>query len=222
MSNISVEYIDHMGDDLRVVNAARVSFRKQRTEFDDSLEKGSDRNLIRYLAEHDHFTPFTHPQITMFYSVPIFVARQEFKHVVGFTRNEVSRRYVDDTPEFFVPDSWRSRPDKSIKQGSGDDLNPLSEFIAQEVYDECSEYAIKSYNQLLSLGAAPEQARMVLPQSMMTSYFITGSLYAYARMVKSRTNPHVQAETTELAEKVAAIIKPLFPVSWEYLVELRK
>jgi thymidylate synthase (FAD) len=108
---MKAEYISHMGDDLTVVNAARVSFDKESTDVGSS----GDAKLINYLAKHGHWTPFSHPQITMRYTVPIFIARQEFKHIVGFTRNEVSRRYVDDTPEFYYPDSWRNRPEGSVK-----------------------------------------------------------------------------------------------------------
>ena len=130
MASINVELIDYMGNDLTVVNSARVSFDKESAwEVESFGEQASediqelsakDKKLINYLATHNHFTPFTHPQITLRETVPIFVARQRFKHMVGFTYNEVSRRYVDDEPTFYVPDSWRSRPDGSVKQGSGD------------------------------------------------------------------------------------------------------
>ena len=234
---MKAEYISHMGDDLTVVNAARVSFdkvavREEGKQFGfevDTCSQGpiaaKDTKLIEYLAKHGHWTPFSHPQITMRYTVPIFVARQENKHIVGLTRNEVSRRYVDDTPEFFVPEVWRSRPEGSVKQGSGGEV--VSEYrvtggselpIAlgyHAHYSQCKQF----YFNLLGAGVAPEQARMVLPQSMYTSYYITGSLAAYARMVKQRSDPHAQVEIQELAAMVDEVIRPLYPVSWEALVD---
>lgn len=210
-----VEYIDHMGTDARVVDAARVSFhkRKEGTALDEK-----DVRLISYLAKHNHFTPFTHPQVTLVYRVPLFVARQEFKHIVGFTRNEVSRRYVDDMPELFKPDGWRERPEQGIKQGSGGYLDPELTEEANELLKLLEEEAIHAYDSMLALGVAPEQARMVLPQNMMTEYMITGSLYAYTRMFKLRNDPHAQYEIRQLANMVEATIYPLFPHSWEALV----
>jgi thymidylate synthase (FAD) len=228
-TDMKAEYIDHMGDDLTVVNAARVSFDKEaewaNEEWVIGLSK-KDKGLINYLATHGHWTPFSHPQITMRYTVPIFVARQEFKHIVGFTRNEVSRRYVDDTPEFYVPEVWRKRPDGSVKQGSG---GPFTEMLYTEdedgfissVYDEYEDIihsVLQTYKQMIDKGVAPEQARMVLPQSMYTSYYVTGSLAAFARFVKQRSDPHAQVEIQDLAKMVDKVIKPLFPVSWGALV----
>ena len=238
---MKAEYISHMGSDLTVVNAARVSFDKESVYDEDADEWGEDeqgvygiptltskdKGLINYLARHGHWTPFSHPQITMRYTVPIFVARQEFKHIVGFTRNEVSRRYVDDTPEFYMPEVWRSRPEGSVKQGSGGEFKgyvwteedcgvdtPMS-----DAYDMAVNYCLEVYQSAIKAGVAPEQARMVLPQSMYTSYYITGSLAAFARMVKQRTDPHAQVEIQELAKMVDEVIGPLYPVSWEALVD---
>jgi thymidylate synthase (FAD) len=208
---MQAEYISHMGDDLTVVNAARVSFSKESAEV--SL---GDAKLIKYLAEHGHWTPFSHPQVTLRYTVPIFIARQEFKHIVGFTRNEVSRRYVDDTPTIYEPKEWRGRPEGSIKQGSTGKHKDTT--AMQVLYDYAVGESLDSYRLLIELGAAPEQARMVLPQSMYTSYYITGSLAAFARMVKQRSDPHAQVEIQELAKMVAEVIEPLYPVSWEALV----
>lgn len=212
---MKAEYIDHFGNDNRVVDAARVSFDKESSQY------GYDNNkkLIKYLARHGHFSPFTHPQITLRYTVPIFVARQEFKHIVGFTRNEVSRRYVDDEPEFFMPEVWRSRPGGSVKQGSGLPLDSQSNEYYQGYYDRLIEFVEEMYRQMISDGVAPEQARMVLPQSMYTSYYITGSLAAFARFYKQRTDAHAQVEIQELAKQVGDIIQPLFPVSWAALTE---
>ncbi len=233
------EYVDHMGDDLRVVNAARVSFNKEgcweeSKEFYEVLESGDcipasylrekDKKLIDYLAKHGHFTPFTHATITLRETVPIFVARQRFKHTVGFSYNEVSRRYVDDEPEFYVPDVWRSRPEGSVKQGSGGEVveNPAFPWVdhgSQGTYEDFLEICRGAYDWLLKQGVAPEQARMVLPQSMYTSYYVTGSLAAFARAYKQRMDPHAQLEIQELATQWGDIIQPLFPVSWVALTE---
>ena len=202
------EYIDHMGSDLTVVNAARVSFDKEHIEFDGD----KDARLIRYLATHGHWTPFAHPQVTLRETVPIFVARQRFKHMVGFTYNEVSRRYVDDEPEFFAPDAWRVRPEGSVKQGSGCVLTE-SELISDE-YAYALHVCQKCYTFMLEEGIAPEQARMILPQSMMTSYYVTGSLAAWARAYKQRIDAHAQVEIQQLAHLWGEIIAPLFPASW--------
>jgi len=216
------EYIDHMGDDLRVVNAARVSFNKQRhpddRNPDDSLRE-EDVKLIKYLAKHGHWTPFAHPQITMRETIPIFVARQRFKHMVGFIYNEVSRRYVDDTPEFFEPDAWRGRPEGGMKQGSGEGLGEEGEMFALDLYTDIIRSAANDYKLLLENGVAPEQARMVLPQSMYTSYYVTGSLAAWARAYKQRIDPHAQKEIQDLAKQWGNILQPLYPVSWDALTQ---
>lgn len=208
---MKAEYINHMGDDLTVVNAARVSFSKEHGEFDGD----KDARLIRYLATHGHWTPFAHPQITLRETVPIFVARQRFKHMVGFTYNEVSRRYVDDEPVLFQPEGFRSRPDGSIKQGSGEEVEHSSLWV--EAAWQQGRACIALYNQMIEQGIAPEQARMVLPQSMMTSYYVTGSLAAWARAYKQRIDAHAQVEIQQLAHQWGDIIAPLFPVSWEAL-----
>lgn len=234
MADISVELIDHMGDDLRVVNAARVSFDKESVQewycgcqnehlteqFEDCCVTSTserDQKLIKYLAKHDHFTPFTHCMITLRETVPIFVARQRYKHVVGFSYNEVSRRYVDDEPEFYVPDEWRKRAENK-KQGSSDEPVEMSYKMREAVRFYASE-ALTLYNELLRIGVAPEQARMVLPQSMMTSYYVTGSLAAYARAYKLRSDENAQKEIRDLAAKWDELIRPLFPHSWSALVD---
>jgi thymidylate synthase (FAD) len=233
------ELVDVMGNDLTVVNSARVSFDKA-SKF-EAIHSGhgpsstvreclsvADTKLISYLAKHQHTTPFTHPQITLRETVPIFVARQRFKHVVGFTYNEVSRRYVDSPPEFFIPDVWRSRPEGSVKQGSGakaidrilfeDPERGVSDFVSpNEAYEGYLLIAEGLYQNMLDSGVAPEQARMVLPQSMFTSYYVTGSLAAFARAYKQRIDAHAQVEIQELAKQWDALIQPLFPVSWAAL-----
>lgn len=211
---ITAEYINHMGNDITVVNSARVSFNKESGYSSGTLPEG-DVRLINYLAKHNHFTPFTHPQITIRETLPIFVARQRFKHVVGFTYNEVSRRYVDDTPEFFTPGVWRARPEGSVKQGSGSG-HPDSELFCS-VYSEFIKNAKATYENMIACGIAPEQARMVLPQSMLTSYYVTGSLAAFARAYKQRIDTHAQAEIQILATQWSEIISPLYPVSWAAL-----
>lgn len=209
---MEVQYVDHMGDDLMVVNAARVSFSKHSEEFGNQDEK-----LIKYLASHGHWTPFAHPQITLRIKAPVFVRTQLFKHKVGFTENEISRRYVDDKPEFFWP-ILRQRPDNGMKQGSKNEF-PVNLELCEQVLWSSYEYSKIAYETLLKEGVAPEQARMVLPQSMYTEWYWTGSLAAYARVCKQRLDPHAQVETREIAQMINEIIDPLFPVSWEALVE---
>lgn len=216
-------YIDHSGTDLTVVNAARVSFSKESKTFRDS-----DKRLVSYLARNNHWTPFGHPSITLRERVPIFVARQRFKHVVGFVYNEVSRRYVDDTPEFYTPDVWRARAENK-KQGSdgplcdGDKLYWKNEVTDETEYlEEFHNHCIGTYQGLLAQGVAPEQARMVLPQSLYTEYYCTGSLAAFARAYKLRSEDHAQLEIQELASHWDRIIRPLFPVSWSALVDPSK
>lgn len=219
---MKVEFIDKMGDDLRVANAARVSFDKESELFwsdtvGDWALKDSDERLINYLATNGHWTPFSHVMVTMRETLPIFLARQRLKHMVGFTYNEVSRRYVDDDPTFYMPKVWRKRAENK-KQGSSDepaDLSPLS----QEAYGECCAKCLKMYNSLLEDGVAPEQARMVLPQSMYTSYYVTGSLAAWARAYKQRTDDHAQSEWDEITPQWNEILREHFPVSWKALTQ---
>lgn len=214
---ITAEYIDHMGDDLRVVNAARVSFAKESALDPDTGGLAErDARLVAYLAAHDHFTPFTHPVITLLEMVPIFVARQRFRHSVGFTYNEVSRRYVSERPSFFAPSVWRSAPPDGIKQGSTDAPVAWQPHVR---YAAMCEQALDLYDDMLDAGIAPEQARMVLPQSMMTSYYVTGSLAAFARAYKLRIDAHAQREIQDLARCWDLIIRPLFPTSWSMLVD---
>ena len=210
---MKAEYISHMGNDHTVCNAARVSFAKEASNF--SPEQNT--KLIAYLAKHHHFTPFTHPQITLRETVPIFVARQRFKHVVGFTYNEVSRRYVDEAPQFYWPDMWRGRPQGSVKQGSGEPIQ--HNLVAQDKYAKFIAQAELCYEQLLEMNVAPEMARMVLPQSMITSYYVTGSLAAFARAYVQRKDGHAQKEIQALASEWNKIIAPLYPVSWAALTQ---
>lgn len=216
-SMIKADYIDHLGSDITVVNSARVSFNKETSLASDGSVTDKDKKLIAYLAKHHHFTPFTHPQITLRETVPIFVARQRFKHVVGFTYNETSRRYVDDTPELYAPEIWRNRPEGSIKQGSGEQHH-TSDYFKQK-YLHLSNQVLSLYEEMIKEGVAPEQARMVLPQSMVTSYYVTGSLAAFARLYNQRSDSHAQKEIQDLAEQINGIIGPLYPVSWKALTQ---
>ena len=210
---IKATYIDRMGTDLTVANAARVSFGKTSEMEDDPWGppklKAKDDKLIRYLAKHKHISPFGHCFASFHVKAPIFVARQLVKH--KFLRwNEISRRYVDDEPEFYMPTVWRGRSaDK--KQGSEGEVKyegPLGNYNQLDIYKE-----------LLRVGIAPEQARMVLPQSTMTEWYWSGSLDAFADMCNLRCKPDTQAETREVADQISDKVKELFPVSWEALTD---
>jgi thymidylate synthase (FAD) len=217
---MEAKYIDHMGDDLTVVNAARVSFKKKSEEFGDK-----DAKLVNYLAKHGHWTPFGHAMVTLHLKTPIFTARQLFKHQVGLVVNEVSRRYVDDEPEFFMPISWRGRPPGSIKQGSGEEIidRMWSEVLAMDSHpnrlaNHVYETAAQAYKDMLVAGVAPEQARMVLPQAMYTEWWWTGSLAAWARICTLRLDAHAQLEVQSVAKQINEVIAPLFPVAWKALL----
>lgn len=205
-----VELLETFGDDLTVVNAARVSLGKHVDTFTER-----DAKLIAYLADHDHISPFFHPQVRFRLKMPIWMAREWFRHTIGFARNEVSRRYVDDLPTFYVPGELRTRA-PSKKQGSNDDVHPLNEMLVQQMRHDC-EMAMSSYTLLLGQGVCPEQARMVLPQCMMTEFIETGSLAAYARLVKLRTSPDAQKEISDVAGQVSRLLAAAFPASWAAL-----
>ena len=220
----SVRYIDHMGGDLMVVNAARVSFAKESSwDYTDSAFPSKslsekDQKLIAYLAKHKHWTPFAHPQITLRIKAPISIRTQLFKHKVGFVENEVSRRYVNNEPEFYDP-RWRSKPTNGAKQGSEDFMDTDGQSASHIMYSQVLELALSTYNSLLKRGVAPEQARFVLPQGAYTEWYWTGSLASYARVYKQRTDPHAQWEVQEYAKAMGEIIAPLFPISWEVLTK---
>jgi thymidylate synthase (FAD) len=208
----SVTYVDHMGSDLTVVNSARVSFDKTVT-----VLSNKDINLIKYLAKHNHWTPFAHVQVTVLVEAPVFVARQLVKHQVGLVWNEVSRRYVSDPPTFHVPDLWRQAAD-NVKQGSS--ANPIQHNgVASDVYHRAMLRLTSVYKDLLSMGVCPEQARMVLPQSMMTSWYWTGSLVAFARVCNQRMESTAQKETTVIAKEIHDIISSIAELrtSWQAL-----
>lgn len=228
IAGMSVEYVDHMGTDLSVANAARVSFEKE-SEWDEQMEvkagipicvsrslKPGDVKLIAYLAKHNHWSPFAHTSVSFRVKAPIFVARQLVKHTVGFSWNEVSRRYVDSEPEFFFPEYWRARAD-NVKQGSSNE--PIE---GNASYDEAAQLytrqMLSTYKGMLTGGICPEQARMVLPQNTMTEWIWTGSVYAFARMCNLRLDSHTQAETREIAKMVSDHMISLYPISWKVLV----
>ena len=208
--NCKVEILEVFGSDLTVVNAARVSLGKHVDEFTEK-----DVKLIQYLVKHDHTSPFFHPQIRFRLKMPIWMAREWFRHTVGFSRNEVSRRYVDDPPTFHIPTELRSRaPNK--KQGSKDDVHPDNEFLRKCMTESCSD-AMTMYKALLEQGLCPEQARMVLPQNMMTEFIETGSLAAYARLCGLRMGSDAQKEIQDVASLVSDVLREKFPVSWSAL-----
>ena len=228
-----VDLVDHMGSDLTVCNAARVSFSKDTEwEIDEEAvarlkESGSsyheedvrklgerDQKLIRYLAKHQHWTPFAHPQITLRIKAPVSIRTQMFKHKQGFVENEISRRYVSFVPEFYTP-QWRGKPTDGAKQGSDDFIEIKTEL--QQTFDNMLEGCMRTYNDLLEAGVAPEQARFMLPQGMYTEWYWTGSLAAYARFYKQRIDDHAQWEVRQYAEAIGKLIQPLFPVSWKHL-----
>lgn len=221
---MNVELIDNMGSDLSVVNAARVSFDKGSDwnywNDDGKVKKymkPKDVKLIEYLAKHKHWSPFSHPQLQFRIKAPIFVARQLGKHQVGLAWNEISRRYVDTTPEFFFPEVWRKYSEDK-KQGSSNeiiDINPKNQMV--DPYESSVKTALWTYNYLLEKGVCPEQARMVLPQAAYTQWFWTGSLYAFSRICNLRMAKDSQEETREIAKGIDKHCKKLYPVSWEAL-----
>jgi thymidylate synthase (FAD) len=209
-----VEVLETFGSDLTVVNAARVSFAKESHDFSEQ-----DGKLVRYLAKHHHTSPFFHPQIRLRIKMPIFVAREWFRHTVGFARNEVSRRYVDSEPECYIPDEEQLRErDTNKKQGSKN-TPPEEAERAAGILRGITRSAMECYNDLLFLKVAPEVARMVLPQSMYTEFIETGSLAAYARLCALRLDPTAQKEIRDYASAVDELLKTKFPVSWEALME---
>ena len=230
-ADISVEYIQHTGSDLAVVNAARVSFDKESAWEKNGKFGGTDNNLsekdeklIRYLANHKHFSPFNHSFITLRIKAPVFVARQLVKHKF-MPWNEVSRRYVDDEPEFYFPDVWRAKAE-NVKQGSAESA---AGYMQKEQWDGTEDNdcyctteelvyrdirrIVGMYQDMVANGVCAEQARMILPQNTMTSWWWSGTLGAYCDMLKLRLDPHTQKESRIVAEKVKEVIEPLFPMS---------
>jgi thymidylate synthase (FAD) len=216
--------IDKMGTDKTVVDSARVSFSK-RTQWERNIPNvgiyelsDRDKKLIKYLATHEHWSPFGHCSLSVHIGAPVFVARQLVKHTVGLCWNEVSRRYVDHPPEFYSPETWRGRPvDK--KQGSSDETVvwlSREERVGTAV-QKAEQHSAELYEEMITAGVSPEQARMVLPQSMMTEWYWSGSLYAFARVCNLRCKDDTQEETREIAWMIDEHARKLFPVSWAAL-----
>ena len=205
-----VELLDTFGNDLTVVNAARVSFHKEV----DTMSPGDER-LVKYLAEHNHVTPFFHPQARFRIKMPIFVAREWYRHQIGFARNEVSRRYVDSEPEMYLPSCVRER-DAKLKQGSKSTEVPMND-EAHSIIKETNELANEAYRKLLLLNVAPEVARTILPQGMYTEFIETGSLAAYSRLCGLRLDPSAQWEIRQYAAAVSSLMEEAFPTSWKAL-----
>lgn len=237
-SPIKAELVDHMGNDLSVVNAARVSFDKRSTwerpiistevyehphcgkeitshTYGDPRLSEKDAKLIKYLAKHNHWTPFAHTQVTLRIKCPIPIRTQCFKHKFGFVENEESRRYVSYTPDFFMPE-FREQADNK-KQGSGSVMEGITQEKAKLSYASLINEAVAVYESLLARGVAEEQARFVLPQGAMVNFVWSGSLAAFARFYRQRSDSHAQLEIQELAQQVSSLIEPLYPVSWKAL-----
>ena len=207
-----VELLETFGNDLTVVNAARVSLGKHVDVFTER-----DAKLCKYLADHDHISPFFHPQARFRLKMPIWMAREWFRHTIGFARNEVSRRYVDDPPTFHLPEHLRTRA-ANKKQGSNDDIHPDNAFMIAVLKESCN-HSMMCYKSLLEHNVPPEQARMVLPQNMMTEFIETGSLAAYARLCKLRMGPDAQKEIQEVAGMVSEALSQKFPATWGVLLQ---
>jgi len=231
---MKAEYVDHMGSDLSVVNAARVSFDKvsshvyvdeEGNEFTELVAEGlrgpttkaDDERLIRYLAKHDHWTPFAHTSITLRMKAPVPIRTQCFKHKQGLVENEESRRYISSTPELYVPDHFRCKSEGSAKQGSAG-VHPSSAAWRETYMIHCRA-AIDLYELMIQDGVCPEQARFVLPQGVQVNWIWTGNLYAFANFYLKRTDAHAQQEVQQLAAMAGQVISPLFPVSWKALTQ---
>ena len=219
---ITVELIDYMGSDLSVVNAARVSFNKQSDwDSDDKSRsktktlRNKDERLIEYLAQHNHWSPFSHATMSVRIVAPIFVARQLAKHQVGLAWNEISRRYVTYDPDIWLPETWRKQ-DENLKQGSMDE-EITSPTLAVHTYQDAARHAVDAYNNLIKLGVCAEQARAVLTQGVFTEWYWTGSLYAFSRVYNLRMEETAQRETGEVAKGIGFHANRLFPISWKTL-----
>ena len=207
---MKVELLNKMGTDLSVVNAARVSYAKVKDKFE-----ATDERLIKYLAEHNHWSPFAHTFLSFRIEAPIFVARQLVKHQIGLVWNEESRRYIDDTPKIHKIKQWREKP-KNSKQGSGGQI-----VIDDKLFNEIQSHTSNSvylYNKLIQANVAPEQARAVLPLNTYTNWIWSGTLYAFARVCKLRLDDHAQKETRDIAQAIHTCCNDCFPISWKYLL----
>ena len=211
---MTAKLIDHMGNDITVANAARVSFNKRSPKSKPISDK--DIKLINYLAKHNHWTPFGHCFAQFHMKAPIFVARQLGKHQVGLVWNEVSRRYVSDDPEMWVPEEWR-KASEDKKQGSSDEL-VMSQQLVDSKYKDAIWECFQVYKSLLDLKVCEEQARAVLPQSTMTEWYWSGSIAAFARVCKLRLAEDTQLETRIIAQEMNSLLTKQFPISWNALI----
>ena len=223
MSQIKVELLDWMGDDLAVVNAARVSFNKESEWESDSLYDSGplmleerDQKLINYLAKHNHWTPFAHTALKFRVAAPVPIRTQCFKHKIGMVENEESRRYISSIPEIFIPEFFRSKPEGSIKQGSGE-THVMSDYFVTS-YRDLTQACVEEYKTMLDNGVCPEQARFILPQGAIVNWIWTGNLVSFANFFIKRTDPNAQREVQIVAEMVGEKVKEIFPVSWSALV----
>jgi len=254
LEQIKVELLDYMGDDLAVVDAARVSFNKTSAweylepvdgwkDSDELFEKAkvlcqskgrkfqrsingndqpkvlgvSDEKLINFLATHDHWTPFAHTALKFRVAAPVPIRTQCFKHKIGMIENEESRRYISTTPEIFVPDFFRAKPEGNIKQGSGEKHRASDAWRSE--YDRATRHAVSIYEMMIEDGVCPEQARFILPQGAIVNWIWTGNLVSFANFYLKRTDSHAQVEVQEVAKKVGALIEDIFPVSWAALTK---
>lgn len=208
-ADMKVELLDSAGGDLSIVNSARVSFAKIAEGVGDK-----DVKLIKYLAKHQHMTPFRHNFIQLRCSVPVFLARQLMKHQAGLSWNEVSRRYVDSGIEIYAPDTWRERPDSSIKQGSGDEFTGNANARVKRLYEQHMAESLRFFDNLIAEKVSPEMARMILPQSMMVDFIWTGNLLAFAHVYNLRAGEGAQKEAQDFAKLLGEAIAPEFPVGW--------
>lgn len=213
-----IKLLEHAGSDNSIANTARISMvaASEWNGMPPDYTEESRNKLIKYLAKHQHTSPFRHTSITIHMHIPIFLARQLGKHQAGLSWNEESRRYRTGQPEFYFPEEWRAVPDGSIKQGSGSKHKDSHFFQVQ--YDQAVQFALDLYNEMLEDGVAPEMARMILPQSMMTEVIWTGNLMAFAHVYKLRADSHAQLEAQDFANELDSIIRPLYPEAWAALV----
>lgn len=208
-----VRLIDHMGSDLSVVNAARVSFGKSKEKFDPT-----DQKLLKYLSEHNHTSPFRHTAITFHIKAPIFVFRQWMKHRVASEFNEISGRYVEFTEnEFFVPEILRQQS-KENKQGSEGEIDVHNKVHAKELFLETCRNAVTNYKKLIDMGVCREQARCVLPLGLYSEAYWTVGLQAVAHFIKLRTDSHAQWEIQQYANAVRSIVDGIFPIGLNSLL----
>lgn len=228
MTQIKAELLDYMGTDLDVVNAAKVSFSREsewewQTEYecgvpvsDTPILADKDKKLINYLATHDHWTPFAHTALKFRCSAPVPIRTQAFKHKIGMVENEESRRYISSTPEIYIPEFFRAKPEGSIKQGSGGEHEDSTSWV--DTYRKITTTAVNTYENMLTDGICPEQARFVLPQGAIVNWIWTGNLVSFANFYNKRTDMNAQYEVRLLAESVGKQIAEIFPVSWKALV----